>query len=307
MKYFYLVYGVMGLRILEKLIESGNAPELIISHKTYNFEKSENDFYVPLQKLAESSRIEIIFTDKIAEEVERLRKYRIGICSGFMEILKPEIYESPEYGILNLHCGKLPEYRGRAPISRSIINGEKELTVTLHKIDSGVDSGDIFLTGSIEITDTDDVNTLYEKCIPESQRIIEEALKLINETESEAGFRKYLRPQEKQEKKANKSISDEERLIKPDSEIKVAYNLVRALYPPYPGAKFRYRSKEYKIENSTYKTDNRLNGGGKIISVSEKEIAIEFKNGILKAVKMTSENTLIRDFRKIFTEGEFIE
>ncbi len=307
MEYFYLVYGNMGLRILSKLIESGNAPGLIISHKTYNFEKSETDFYEPLQKLAEANKIEIKLTDRIEEEAEIIKRYKAGICSGFMEILRENIFGIPEYGIFNLHCGKLPNYRGRAPISRSIINGEKELTVSLHKIDSGVDSGDILLTGKIEITEQDDVNSLYEKCIPESQKVIEEALKIIEDSKDKIEFEKHLRPQEKTELKANRMITDEERRIKLNSDILQIYNLSRALYPPYPGAFFMYKNKEYRIEKTEYEKNETLTDGGKIIFVSEEELAIEFKGGRLRIRKLSTENNPINNFREIFTEGEHID
>jgi len=303
MGYFFLVFGNMGLRILTKLIESGKSPGLIVSHKTYNYETSREGFYEPLRKLAEDNNIEIIFTDKISEEKEKIKQFSTGICCGFMEILRQEIYELPENGIFNLHCGKLPQYRGRAPISRSIMNGEKELTVSLHKIDSGVDSGDILLTELIEITDSDDVNTMYEKCIPVSYKLISEALEIINSDE----LNSRLKPQENTESKANKSITDAERKIKPDSEIKEVYNLVRALYPPYPGATFVYNGKLYKIESSRYEYDKNSKGGGMIKFAGENEIAIEFKGGRLITDKISEGNKLIENIREIFIEGEYIE
>lgn len=303
MGYFYLVFGNMGLRILKKLTESGKSPGLIISHKTYRYETSGKEFYEPLKEFAEENKIDLILTDKISGEKEKLKRYRFGICCGFMEILRSEIYELPEHGIYNLHCGKLPEYRGRAPISRSIMNGEKELTVSLHRIDSGVDSGDILLTGGIEITESDDVNTMYEKCIPVSFRLISEALDLINVE----GLKNRLKPQPKAKSGAYRSITDAERRIKPESEIKEAYNLVRALYPPYPGAIFNYKGKEYKVEGSRYEYNKESEGGGRIAFANEEEIGIEFTGGRLICGKISTEDKLIENLGKIFKEGEYIE
>lgn len=43
----------------------------------------------------------------------------------------------------NLHLAPLPEYRGCNQFSFAILNEDKEFGVTLHQMDSGVDSGDI--------------------------------------------------------------------------------------------------------------------------------------------------------------------
>jgi methionyl-tRNA formyltransferase len=46
-------------------------------------------------------------------------------------------------GAYNFHPGKLPEYRGSATYSWAHINEEKQAGITLHKIDAGIDTGDI--------------------------------------------------------------------------------------------------------------------------------------------------------------------
>ena len=43
----------------------------------------------------------------------------------------------------NLHLAPLPEYRGCNQFSFAILNEDSEFGVTLHKMDSGIDSGDI--------------------------------------------------------------------------------------------------------------------------------------------------------------------
>ena len=45
--------------------------------------------------------------------------------------------------IINLHNGPLPKYRGVRPINWALKNGERQHGVTIHKIFSGIDNGDI--------------------------------------------------------------------------------------------------------------------------------------------------------------------
>ena len=44
---------------------------------------------------------------------------------------------------INLHGGPLPAYRGGSPLNWQIINQEKEIGISIIKIDEGIDTGDI--------------------------------------------------------------------------------------------------------------------------------------------------------------------
>lgn len=59
------------------------------------------------------------------------------------EIIPQEIIDIPKYGCYNLHAGKLPEYRGISPTFWSMVNNEKFAAVTLHIINTGIDTGRI--------------------------------------------------------------------------------------------------------------------------------------------------------------------
>ncbi len=59
-------------------------------------------------------------------------------------ILKKQIIEIPRLGIINLHSGALPEYRGVMATFWAMLNGEKSIHTTLHWIDSSaIDDGGI--------------------------------------------------------------------------------------------------------------------------------------------------------------------
>lgn len=59
------------------------------------------------------------------------------------EILKESHIKSIKEMAFNLHLAPLPEYRGCNQFSFAIINEDKEFGVTLHRLDCGIDSGDI--------------------------------------------------------------------------------------------------------------------------------------------------------------------
>ncbi len=66
-------------------------------------------------------------------------------------ILKKELFSLPLLGTINLHKGKLPNYKGMPAGYWEIHNGESEVGVSVHEIVEGLDAGDILLEDDIPI------------------------------------------------------------------------------------------------------------------------------------------------------------
>ncbi len=59
-------------------------------------------------------------------------------------ILKPKAIAIPRYGVLNLHSGILPDYKGVMATFHAMLRGETQIGTTLHYIDdAGIDTGRI--------------------------------------------------------------------------------------------------------------------------------------------------------------------
>ncbi len=67
----------------------------------------------------------------------------MGLVCGFPHIFKQELINLPRYGLLNLHAGKLPKYRGGSPLNWQILNNEKYFSISVIKINKEIDYGDI--------------------------------------------------------------------------------------------------------------------------------------------------------------------
>jgi methionyl-tRNA formyltransferase len=59
-------------------------------------------------------------------------------------LLRESVFSVPRRVTLNLHCGKLPEYRGAPPAFWEVYNGEPAVGVTIHAVTSGLDAGPIY-------------------------------------------------------------------------------------------------------------------------------------------------------------------
>ncbi len=66
------------------------------------------------------------------------------ISIRFGQIFKDPIIALPKFGIVNLHSGILPNYRGILATFWAMLNGETEIGTTLHFVnDSSIDTGEI--------------------------------------------------------------------------------------------------------------------------------------------------------------------
>ena len=85
----------------------------------------------------------------------------IVICVMFDKILGEDFIKDRR--CYNFHGGILPEYRGVGIFSWVIINGEKETGVTLHRLDSGLDTGPIISCKKFSVTESSTAHSLYNE------------------------------------------------------------------------------------------------------------------------------------------------
>src|SRR3990172_2423119 len=65
------------------------------------------------------------------------------VSIGYGRVIPESVYSVPPFGSVNLHPSYLPQYRGNHPDIRALMNGEREVGITLHYLDSGIDTGAI--------------------------------------------------------------------------------------------------------------------------------------------------------------------
>lgn len=301
MKYFVLAFGEMSLRAVGDLINMGSAPAFVITHKSYLYDEYKEKFYDKLEELCGANNVELLKTDKVSDLKDEIKSAEVGICAGFMEIIKPEVFDSPKYGILNLHCGELPEYRGRAPISRTIMDGRESLFMTLHKVDAGVDSGDILLEKPLFIEDDDDVNTLYYKCSINTAVIIHEGIELLRTNNADTFRKQNITDNNKPHKK----ITDDERMIDWQISVKQIYNKIRALTIPYPAAFTYLNGVQYNfLKAKPVYSANISEKYGIIYEVHTDFILINCRNGILMVYDIRNKDMDKIEIKSVFKEGD---
>lgn len=84
------------------------------------------------------------------------------IVLGKSRILQPHIFRIPRIGVLNVHPGLLPEYRGVDVIAWAIRNDDP-LGVSVHWVDAGIDTGPIVARVRFAVEHGDTLSSLRQR------------------------------------------------------------------------------------------------------------------------------------------------
>lgn len=104
----------------------------------------------------------------------------LGVCAGFSTIFTRLLIHSFEFGVINLHAGKVPEYRGGSPLNWQIINGEKTAGLSVLAMTEGIDDGPVLASTEIQITDDDDIASMHAKANAAFPPLVIEAITKID-------------------------------------------------------------------------------------------------------------------------------
>ena len=171
---------------------------------------------------------------KAPEFLDQLRALDANLFIVIAFRMLPEVvWQMPRLGTFNLHGSLLPKYRGAAPINWAVINGEKETGVTTFFLKHEIDTGDIIDQERIEISDYDNVGTVYDRLMHLGAEL---TLKTVNSI-IDGTF--STKPQDElltdSEPTPAPKIFRETCEIKPAEPAIKIHNLVRGL-SPYPAA-----------------------------------------------------------------------
>lgn len=101
--------------------------------------------------------------EKILAEISALKlQFDLGLMAWWPKIIRQPILSLPSQGFINTHPSLLPHNRGKHYNFWALVE-EAPFGVTLHKVDGGIDTGDIVAQRRIPYSWEDTGATLYEK------------------------------------------------------------------------------------------------------------------------------------------------
>jgi methionyl-tRNA formyltransferase len=283
---------------LRALVEGGFSPELVVTKP--DAPRGRGRKIYPAEVRLEAEELGLPFeqpADLHAPDfLERLRAIApaVGVVISYGVILKQELIDLPEHGMLNAHASLLPAFRGAAPIEHAIRAGCTETGVTIMRIVQELDAGDVMLVEKTEIGANENAGQLRERLAELSGKALVRALELLKVGKAE------FTPQDHSLATRAPKIEKPDGVLdwqRPAVEIQ---RLVRAMTPK-PGAQTRLGAKRFiVIEGEVEQDFYGMGMPGAILSAGEEGIRVCTGKDLYRIIRIKPDNG------RNMSAGEFV-
>ncbi|QLL05818.1 methionyl-tRNA formyltransferase [Mycobacterium vicinigordonae] len=236
-------FQTWGHKTLQSLIELGHDVVLAVTHPA-SAESYKAIWSASVEELAREHGIRVHVTTRAdAETIDIVKRAEpdVIVVNSWYSWMPPELYTMPPHGTLNLHDSLLPKFTGFSPVLWALISGETEFGLTVHRMDEGLDTGDILVQRSLPIGPDDTGTELVVKGMELIPGVLREALDALHTGTA------VWRPQNKAERTYFHKRSERDSLIDWSWPAEDLERFVRALSDPYPRAYTHYRGERIEV------------------------------------------------------------
>jgi methionyl-tRNA formyltransferase len=261
--------GITSLKyLIKKKVEINN---IIISKKNLNFK---------VINFLENKKINYTLINNLKNQkvLKILRKTHLGLICGFPHLFKKHHLKLVSYGLINLHGGSLPKYRGGSPLNWQIINNEKYFGISVIKIDKDIDTGSIIYEKKFKL--------LNRYTIEDLHRIANNSFpKLLYKSISKIISGKKLKKQNRKQSNYYKQRKPQDSFINPRLiTFKKLNLLIRALSKSYPNPYIIYKDEKI-ILNKIKSTNLNLNFYNDDILIKSGKFFLKLKDQNIQIIK----------------------
>lgn len=107
------------------------------------------------------------------------RGARLVVLAGYMALLSASFLERFPGAVINVHPSLLPAFPGLHAIEQALAYGVRVFGVTVHFVDSGVDTGPVILQRAIELPGTRTPEEVLAALRPLEHALLPEAVRLF--------------------------------------------------------------------------------------------------------------------------------
>lgn len=220
--------------------------------------------------------------DKQHINAMKARELNLIVCAGYSKIIPEEIFRDLQFGGINCHGGRLPQYRGASVIPWQIINGEDFGIAYVLKLTAGIDDGPILAQERYAIDSEDTARQVTDKVIA----IFKKIMPVVIESFSR-GCCPRETPQDKKDVCYWTRRKPIDGLIKWGAmTAKEVVNLVRALDDPYPGAYICRNGRKYIISGARVYPDKIKGVAGRFVGKTEEGALILAKDRAVEIIRL---------------------
>ncbi|WP_181722789.1 methionyl-tRNA formyltransferase [Nocardia gipuzkoensis] len=236
-------FQTWGRKTLQALIDSEHEVVLAVTHPASE-QSYKAIFSDSVEELAREHGIPVHLTERAdAETIDLVKRVEpdVIVVNSWYTWMPAELYNLPPHGTLNLHDSLLPKFTGFSPVLWALISGASETGLTVHRMDEGLDTGDILVQRSIPIGPTDTGTELVLRGMELIPGALGEALAALDSGTA------VWRPQNKAERTYFHKRSERDSRIDWTWQAEDLERFVRALSAPYPRAFTHYRGERIEV------------------------------------------------------------
>jgi len=270
--------GTPGFAVpsLRALLDAGAQILLVVTQPDRPKGRGRRVAAPPVKQLAQAKGLPVYQPEKVKspEAIERITKLAPAciVVVAYGQLLSAEILGIPPLGTVNVHASLLPRYRGAAPIHWALIRGEAETGVTTMLLDTGMDTGYVFLQRKVAIQPEDTAGSLHDKLSEEGAKLLVESLAML-----EKGT---LEPQAQDDSQATYApmLAKEDGSVDWQENARQICNRIRGL-DPWPGGFTQWQGKRLKLFGCRALTTPSQAEPGTVIAAEEDGVEVAAGEG----------------------------
>lgn len=279
MKLVYMGTPDFAVMPLRALVEAGYPIEAVITQPDKPKGRGKAMQPTPVKEEALKHGLAVYQPQKVRnpEFIKILEQIApdIIIVAAFGQIIPAQILDLPRFGCINIHASLLPKYRGAAPIQQAVIDGEKESGVTIMKMGTGLDTGDMIAKTVVPLDKEETGGSLFDKLAKAGAALLTETLPSIFD-----GTAVYEKQPEESPTPYAAMITKQMGLMDFHRDAAALERLVRGL-DPWPSAYTYLDGKVLKVWKSQVREEESGSTPGTVLATDREGIHVACEKGIL--------------------------
>ncbi len=261
-KIIFMGTPFFSVPILKSLYQNGYPISVVYTQPPQKSHRGQKINKSPIQGISETLNLEYRSPSTLKNNNEEYKFLEeldadLAIVVAYGQVIPKDFLNLTKKGFINIHASILPNWRGAAPIQRSIMNLDRETGISIMKISEELDSGPVGNIYKIKIDQTQNAQEISEKLstlaaekiLDNVDDILEDKVKFIEQDHSKATYAKKIDKQESQ--------------IDWRDDASKIMGKINGLSPS-PGAFFSFKGERYKILKA--EIGNGIGNVGEVIS-----------------------------------------
>lgn len=238
LRIIYMGTPDFAVESLRALVEGGYNVVAVVTMPDKPVGRGHQLQYSAVKQYALSVGLPLLQPERLKDEdfLKELRSYNADLQIVVAFRMLPEVvWNMPRLGTFNLHASLLPQYRGAAPINWAVMNGDTQTGATTFMLQHEIDTGNIILQESIDITTDENVGSVHDRLMTMGATLVIRTVDLIIDSENKGVELPTTQQQESSNLRPAPKIFKETCMIDFSWTAERIRNHVRGL-SPYPAA-----------------------------------------------------------------------